>query len=120
MYCRCNLCGRLADWLVLFYDSVEDKKYATTRCDECRDKPEPQLDNKVPYNNIPLWHGSWAFPEYRVDSLDSPIRLTYAEVRARLSPDVIFLPNQFQKDKINKRVYPKDGIILVYEEQEDD
>jgi len=105
---------------VLFYDSIEDKKYATTRCDECRDKPEPQLDNKVPYNNIPLWYGSWAFPEYRVDSLDSPIMLTYAEVRARLSPDVIFLPNRFQKDKINKRVYPKDGIILVYEEQEND
>jgi len=60
-YPLCNLCGKIADWLVLFYDDKNNKTYATTRCHECFRKLEPQLDNKTPYNNLPLWYGFWAF-----------------------------------------------------------
>lgn len=59
MYCRCNLCGKTADWLVLF--NYKGKTYAAARCHECVNKPEPQLNNKEHYNRIPLWYGSWAF-----------------------------------------------------------
>jgi len=97
MYSRCNLCGKIADWLVLFYDEKERKTYATTRCHECVNKPEPQLNNKEAYNRIPLWYGSWAFPEVRDDS---PFRLPRVEVLARLSPDVILLPNPFEETVI--------------------
>ena len=60
-YPLCNLCGKSADWLVLFYDDENGKTYATTRCCDCFRKPEPQLNGKIPYNNLPLWYGSWAF-----------------------------------------------------------
>ena len=92
MYCRCNLCGKIADWLVLFY--YKGKAYATTRCHECKNKSEPQLSNKEYYNSIPLWYGSWAFPEVRDDS---PFRVPRAEVLARLSPEVILLRNPFEE-----------------------
>ena len=95
-YPLCNLCGRTAHYLVLFHDSKNNKTYATTRCPECVDKPEPQLNNKVPYNDIPLWYGSYAFPEVKVDSMDSPSMLTRVEVRSRLAPNVILLHNPFE------------------------
>jgi len=102
-YPLCNLCGRTAECLVLFYDNKNDKTYATTRCPECVKKPEPQLNNKVPYNDIPLWYGSYAFPEVRVDSLDSPFMLTRAEVWSRLAPNVILLHNPFEdQDHLEK------------------
>ena len=91
MYCRCNLCGKTADWLVLF--NYKGKTYAAARCHECLNKPEPQLNNKEHYNRIPLWYGSWAFDA----TSDSPPYLSCAEVLARLSPDVILLPNSFEK-----------------------
>jgi len=95
-YPLCNLCGRTAECLVLFYDNKKDKTYATTRCPECVDKPEPQLNNKVPYNDIPLWYGSYAFPEVRVDSVDCPDMLTRAELRTHF-PNVVFLRNPFEE-----------------------
>ena len=91
MYCRCNLCGKTADWLVLF--NYKGKTYAAARCHECVNKPEPQLNNKEHYNRIPLWYGSWAFDA----TSDSPPRLSCVEVLARLSPDVILLPNSFEE-----------------------
>ena len=104
-YPLCNLCGRTACCLVLFHDDKNDKTYATTRCPECVKKPEPQLNNKVPYNDIPLWYGSYAFPEVRVDSLDSPVMLTRAEVRSRLAPNVILLHNPFEdQDHLEKDI----------------
>jgi len=102
-YPLCNLCGRTAHYLVLFHDSKNDKTYATTRCSECVDKPEPQLNNKVPYNDIPLWYGSYAFPEVKVDSMNSPGMLTRVEVRSRLAPNVILLHNPFEdQDHLEK------------------
>ena len=104
-YSLCNLCGRTAHCLVLFHDNKNNKTYATTRCPECIKKPEPQLNNKVPYNDIPLWYGSYAFPEVRVDSLDSPVMLTRAEVRSRLAPNVILLHNPFEdQDHLEKDI----------------
>ena len=104
-YSLCNLCGRTARCLVLFHDNKNNKTYATTRCPECIKKPEPQLNNKVPYNDIPLWYGSYAFPEVRVDSLDSPVMLTRAEVRSRLAPNVILLHNPFEdQDHLEKDI----------------
>ncbi len=91
MYCRCNLCGKTADWLVLF--NYKGKTYAAARCHECVNKPEPQLNNKEHYNRIPLWYGSWAFDA----TSDSPPYLSCVEVLARLSPDVILLPNSFEE-----------------------
>lgn len=97
MYCRCNLCGKIADWLVLF--NYKGKAYATTRCHECKYKPEPQLNNKEPYNEIPLWRGSWAFDA----TSDSLPYLTRDEVLSHLSSDVILLPNPFE-DAEKKKV----------------
>ena len=103
-YPLCNLCGRTACCLVLFHDDKNDKTYATTRCPECVKKTEPQLNNKVPYNDIPLWYGSYAFPEVKVDSMDSPGMLTRAEVRSRLAPNVILLHNPFEEQDHLKEV----------------
>jgi len=36
------------------------------------------------------------FPEVKVDSMDSPVMLTRAEVRSRLAPNVIVLQNPFE------------------------
>ena len=119
-YPLCNLCGRTAHYLVLFHDSKNNNTYATTRCPECVDKPEPQLNNKVPYNDIPLWYGSYAFPEVKVDSMDSPGMLTRVEVRSRLAPDVILLHNPFEDQnhlkndaKEAKRIDNKSRIIYI-------
>jgi len=95
-YPVCNLCGKTARNLVLFYDNKNGKTYATTRCPEYVNKPEPQLNNEVPYNDIPLWYGSYAFPEIKVDSMNSPVMLTRAEVRSRLASNVIVLQNPFE------------------------
>ncbi len=119
-YPVCNLCGKTAWDIVLFYDNKNNKTYATTRCPECVDKPEPQLNNKVPYNDIPLWYGSYAFPEVKVDSMGSPGMLTRAEVRSRLAPNVILLHNPFEdqnhlkndKKKV-KRIDIKSRIIYI-------
>ena len=92
-YPVCNLCGKTAWDIVLFYDNKNDKTYATTRCPECVKKPEPQLNNKVPYDNLPLWYGSWAFPESRSDS---PLMVSRAELRIQF-PNVIFLRNPFEE-----------------------
>ena len=101
-YPLCNLCGRTAHCLVLFHDNKNNKTYATTRCPECIKKPEPQLNNKIPYDNLPLWYGSWAFPESRSDS---PIMVSRVELRAHF-PNMIFLHNPFEEQdcpKINKK-----------------
>jgi len=92
-YSLCNLCGRTAHCLVLFHDNKNNKTYATTRCPECIKKPEPQLNNKVPYNILPLWYGSWAFPD---NSVDSPVMVSRAELHAHF-PNVIFLHNPFEE-----------------------
>ncbi len=117
-YPVCNLCGKTAWNLVLFYDNKNDKTYATTRCPECIKKPEPQLSNKVPYNDLPLWYGSYAFPESRVD-VDSPVMVTRAELRAHF-PNVIFLRNPFENqvcsendEKEVKRMDDKSKIIYI-------
>ena len=101
-YSLCNLCGRTAHCLVLFHDNKNNKTYATTRCPECIKKPEPQLNNKVPYNILPLWYGSWAFPD---NSVDSPIMVSRVELHAHF-PNVIFLHNPFEEQdssRINKK-----------------
>jgi len=103
-YPVCNLCGKTAWNLVLFYDNKNDKTYATTRCPECVKKPEPQLNNKVPYNDLPLWYGSYAFPDVRVD-IDSPAMVSRAELHTHF-PNVIFLRNPFEEQdclKNNKK-----------------
>jgi len=78
-YPLCNLCGRIADWLILFHDKKDGKIYVTTRCYECLRKPEPQLNNKISYSNIPLWYGAWT------------------EILSRLPPNVILLHNSFEE-----------------------
>jgi len=108
-YPLCNLCGRTAECLVLFYDNKNDKTYATTRCPECVKKPEPQLNNKVPYNNLPLWYGSYALPELRVD-MDSPAMVTRAELRTHF-PNVIFLRNPFERQDCLKNNNKKAEVL---------
>ena len=100
-YPLCNLCGKTAWNLVLFYDDKNDKTYATTRCPECVHKPEPQLNNKTPFSNIPLWYGSYTFPELKVD-VDSPVMLTRTELRAKF-PKYDFLHNPFEEQNHSKR-----------------
>ena len=101
-YPLCNLCGKTAWNLVLFYDDKNNKKYATTRCPDCIHKPEPQLNNKTPYNSVPLWYGSYAFPEVKIYSPDSPVMLTRTEVHTKF-PDVIFLRNPFEEKNNSKK-----------------
>jgi len=44
------------------------------------------------------------FPEVKVDSMDSPLMLTRAEVRSRLAPNVILLHNPFEEQDHLKEV----------------
>lgn len=96
-YPLCNICGKHADWLVVFNDRKSKKEYATTRCHEHARTPEPNLNNLLPYDRRPLWYGSWCFSadEGRYSSLGIISRV---KIRSLLSSNITLLSNLFEKE----------------------
>ena len=96
-YPLCNICGKHADWLVIFNDRKTKKEYATTRCHEHAKRPEAELNNLSPYDQRPLWYGSWAIDtDSRGES--SLHILSRGKVRSMLHSNISLLSNLFEEE----------------------
>ena len=95
-YPLCNICGEHADWLVIFYMSRGQKQFATTRCQKHNHNPESKLNNKTPYDQRPLWYGSWCFSAD--EGMNSSLgTISRGRIRSTLHSDITLLPNLFEE-----------------------
>lgn len=98
----CNICGKSADWRCIF--SFRENNYAVNRCHKHMNSQEELLNNARPWNNIPLWYGSWALPSV-VGNLNHPDRIPVSEIliREARKGKVIPLPNKHEDSDYKKR-----------------